>query len=146
MKQNLTYEQLLNLNSEDFSNRKDKSLQELLLYIYHFQKKHGDCEYEITLNEIYKACIDMDALAISIMYAFKELIKNSACKNCIEYLTDYLQAFLQECSSIDNPVKHWGNKETTINAYYDLVSFFLQVLEELESWGYDLSKLMLPCK
>ena len=88
----------------------------------------------------------MDALAISIMYAFKELIKNSACKNCIEYLTDYLQAFLQECSSIDNPVKHWGNKETTINAYYDLVSFFLQVLEELESWGYDLSKLMLPCK
>lgn len=145
MNQNITYAQLLNLSMEEFANRKDKSLQELLLYIYHCQQERVACEYEISLKEIYKACIDIDEIVFSITYAFQELIYNADCDECLKYLTDYQKTFLHECASVDNPIQYWGDVGATTKAYYDLIAFFTHVFEELETWGYDLSELLTPC-
>lgn len=146
MKKNITYKQLLNLSIEEFNNRKEKTINEILLYLYYCQKRYGSFQYKIVLKEIYKACIDIDRIIIPISYAFEELIENCKCDDCIDYLIDYQQAFMEESLSIDNPLKHWSDIGPTVKAFFDLTSFYFEVFEELEDWDYDLSRLMHSCE
>ena len=137
MKKNITYEQLLNLSIEEFNNRNEKTINEILLYLYHNQHKYHGFNYQLTLREIYKICINIDLIIAPIINALTEIIFTTKYTSI-----DYLATFLKLCNCMDTPIKYFGNLEKSIEAYSNLVMFFLYVLEDLDKWGYDLSRLM----
>lgn len=146
MNQNITYEQLLELSIEEFNNRKNKTIQELLLYLYHYNKKFGLKGYIMRTKEIYRAFIDSDEIIDSIYQASDELLLAAECEDCKEAILGFMNEFSEDIWEIDknNPLVHWSKPEETINAFMESLSFFFGVFDWLEDWDYDLSELMTP--
>lgn len=142
----ITYEELLKLTINQFNARKGKTIQELLLYLYHCNGTPEILEYTIYLDEICNACMNLYSIMIPILNAIDELIKNTDCEDCKRELEGVKQEFMQGSLELDNPIKHVPNIDDSVYAYMDILSFCFGVFETLEEWGYDIGKLFIPFK
>lgn len=145
-KNKITYEQLLALSIEEFNIRQDKTIQELLLYLYHHNNNDGIEGFTVKAKEIYKTFVDIDEIFISILCAINELINETDCADCAKSLSDFADEFQQIYLEFEkkNPIYFFGDSNATINTFIENLSFFFGAFNVLEDWGYDMSKLMIP--
>ena len=142
----ITYEELLKLTINQFNARKGKTIQELLLYLYHHNGTSIMLEYAICLDEIYNACRNLYSIMIPILNAIDELIENTDCEDCKRELEGFKEEYMQGSLELDTPINHAPNIADSVSAYMDILSFFFGVFEILEEWEYDLGKLFIPFK
>jgi len=141
-----TYEQLMNLSLEEFNAREDKSIQELLLYLYQKNKVDGLKNFVAHTKEIYKAFLDTDEIEQSILSAVDELIEEADCEDCRESLIGFKEEFAERCEEVEenNPLYYFGDWKETMNAFVESLAHYFGAFDVLEDWEYDFSKLLYP--
>lgn len=140
----MTYNELINLSSDEFKAKKNKTLQELLLYLHYEYTHKGINSYDYDSREVCKAFVDEDLLIASIKNAINELIDNAHCDDCKKDLKEFKREFLKRNHYTPNPLQFWGDNEKTFEAFSNATNLYLGVLNVLDEWDYDLSKLLVP--
>lgn len=140
----ITYEELLKLSMNKFNARKNKTVQELLLYLYQYNRKPKLMDYNMYFEEISDACINLDSFKIRILDAISELIANATSKENENKLLNFHKEFMYNSLKVDNPLRHLNDSDDFIYAYLAILNFYFDTFKKLEGWGYYLGKLYVP--
>lgn len=142
MNQKITYEELLNLSIDEFNARKNKSIYELLLYLYFKSSKEGYKGYIFNYEEVYKAFVDQIDMVGAIESAFNELIDETDDESVKTALMDFQYELVEEHVKIDSPVQYYCDEPGTLECFQENLDFFFEYFDVLNHYGYDFSKFL----
>lgn len=140
----MTYTELLNLSMEEFNAKDNKTIQEIILYLYHKYKFSNIDDFIYYPTEIYKAYVDMDIWVYQLLISLNNIIDSIDCEDCIEILSEIKMEFMDKLQETGNPLKHWPDFKACASTFIDTLDIFFGILIVLEDWEYDLSKLLKP--
>lgn len=143
MNQKITYEELLNLSIDEFNARKNKSIQEILFYLYPRNKVSGLKGYIMNSKEMFRAFIDRDVVIEAIEGAIEDLIEEADDEAFRDQLIEFHEEFIDNSENTENPLEYWGDFEEATNCFLENLSFFFGIFDILEECDYDLSGLYI---
>ncbi len=142
----MTYKKLLALDMEQFNERKNKTIQEYLLYLYHqYGTEDGDA-YQFDFNEICKAFFDELQLIDSISLAFCDLIIEYKGYGCESTIRELSKKFLDDNDKLASPIAYLDNHDKCENCIKECIDHYIWAFSVLEDFNYDLKKLLKPNK